>query len=256
VNNTAIPNFKTSPIYDSFYHDKTLSWMTNFYRHLNVEQTDKVSMKISRIKFKPGYMNYWRNARTELKKVFNLKFTYQRNLTKFLLKFNKHMSNLTGLTQELSLINLLTESKFFMYKSYALAFIKNQFVSVNGWVVTQNNFQLYKNDFIQISIHMKYYIFYKHFINLLIKNKQYVKKVVYFKNRFITTNKQRSSTYPKKLLSQFYTENDIPKYLELDFMSLSFYILYEPFLLTDFSVEQHWQNRFSSLRLYNWKYIT
>jgi hypothetical protein len=25
VNNTAIPNFKTSPIYDSFYHDKTLS---------------------------------------------------------------------------------------------------------------------------------------------------------------------------------------------------------------------------------------
>jgi hypothetical protein len=86
---------------------------------------------------------------------------------------------------------------------------------------------------------MKYYIFYKHFINLLIKNKQYVKKVVYFKNRFITTNKQRSSTYPKKLLSQFYTENDIPKYLELDFMSLSFYILYEPFLLTDFSVEQH-----------------
>jgi len=44
--------------YEKFYRNKETAFFNEFYSHINADRINKVNMKIKRIKFKPGYMNY------------------------------------------------------------------------------------------------------------------------------------------------------------------------------------------------------
>lgn len=44
-------------------------------------------VRISRIKFKPGYQRIWRRVRTALKDSLRLRFIYQKQLTRYLTRF-------------------------------------------------------------------------------------------------------------------------------------------------------------------------
>jgi hypothetical protein len=49
-------------------------------------------VRIPRVRFKPGYQRIWRQVRTALKVSLNVKFQYQQQLTKYLVKFY-HLSS-------------------------------------------------------------------------------------------------------------------------------------------------------------------
>jgi len=251
-----LPELTNRVTYQKFYITESTSFYSSFYNQLPSRQVIKTGIRIKRIKFKPGYMNYWRQARSELKKTLNLKLTYQFNLTFYLLKLNKFNSHIAFLIRELSIINLLHLSRVILVKQFVNEFLQNHLVFVNGTCVTDPSFQLYKFDLIQLIVHLKYYMFFKYFLNILLKNKFFIKKILRYKNRFTYINKKRPSTLSEKLKSRFNPDNDIPAYLEVDFLSLAVYILYEPTLFMDFSLYQHYLNRSNVLRLYNWKYIT
>jgi hypothetical protein len=74
--------------------NKTYPYQTiynNLYNHFTFEQNliNDNEVKIPRIRFKPGYQRLWRQARTALKELLKLKFTYQQQLTKYLTRFYK-----------------------------------------------------------------------------------------------------------------------------------------------------------------------
>jgi hypothetical protein len=68
-------------------------------------------------------------------------------------------------------------------------------------------------------------------------------------------NKQRSRNLPDWILTSRLKSFDIPKYLEVDFFTLSTFILYEPFLFNDLNSISYLESRSEITNMYNWKYI-
>ena len=131
-------------------------------------------------------------------------------------------------------------------------------VFLNGLRCSNGDIILHKDDFIQLAVSVKYYILFKVLLNDLKARKERL-------SRFATINKvkllkpnsglfnQRFPNWIRNLIFSFY---DIPKYVEVDFFSLSVFLLYEPFFFTDFSLPNANLLTSNVINLYNWKYIT
>ena len=83
-------------------------------------------------------------------------------------------------------------------------------------------------------------------------------------NKFISNisltklNKDRKKTrlvLPNWTLNALLFKYDIPQYLEVDFLTLSIFCLYEPFLPQDFNHSLWNLEKVSIYNLYNWKYF-
>lgn len=183
--------------------------------------------------------------------MLNLKFLYQSKLTKYFLRFTKFSTFASSTVNEHTIINLVYTSRLLPHKHLAQEFVKNYFLHVNGVCITNPFFQLHKYDILQLIIHIKYYVFYKYLLNVLHRDKNFIKKIFYYKNKPISQNKKKFSTLPDKLKSRYNPYNDVPAFLEVDFFTLSVYILYEPTFYRDLSINNHFLNRYSILRLYN-----
>jgi len=83
--------------------------------------------------------------------------------------------------------------------------------------------------------------------------KRFKKKI---NTSFDTIEKKKSQTLPNWILFNKTYLNDTPKYLEIDYFTLSVFILYEPFLWSDLNIYNLINYRFGIINLYNWKYIT
>ncbi len=68
--------------------------------------------------------------------------------------------------------------------------------------------------------------------------------------------KQKSKNIPTWILNNKYIILDIPNFLEIDYYTLSFFILYEPFLWSDIDFYNVYNNKLCINNMYNWKYIT
>ena len=249
---------------------KTVNKLSNLLGYFNstYNQTVKLnktkdsltyeSLTLTRIKFKPGYSRLWRTARTTLKFLLNLKFTYQKKLTRYLVKFFRLNKLVLLKYNELKLNLVLTSTSIVPDKENAALLISNNLVFVNGQIITNPTFLIFKNDFIQLLISLKYYVLFK-----WLKNFQFLKQKRL--NKFISNisltklNKDRKKTrlvLPNWTLNALLFKYDIPQYLEVDFLTLSIFCLYEPFLPQDFNHSLWNLEKVSIYNLYNWKYIT
>jgi hypothetical protein len=52
-----------------------------------------------------------------------------------------------------------------------------------------------------------------------------------------------------------FSREDVPKYVEVDFFTLSIFMLYTPYMLSDFSPLNMFDSRDRVINMYNWKYI-
>jgi len=223
--------------------------------------TNKISDKmlnIRRFKFKPGYYKILKNARFSLKKYLNLKFTYQHRLTKYLYQYVKILSSKLLFYLEFRLNKFLYKSKLLTDLSVINNFIKNSYVYINGNLITNENYKINIYDIIQMVISYKYYIIYKWLYNWNIKKKNKIKKY-FFKNLKISKkndSKSKRLNYPSWIKFLHHLNDDIPKYLEVDFFSLSCIYLYEPIswkIIDSYYLENY---KVNILNMYNWKYIT
>jgi hypothetical protein len=118
--------------------------------------------------------------------------------------------------------------------------------------------QTYPNDLIQFFVHIKYYIIYKWLLNWNIKKKIKLKvrnKLPKSLN-FTLEDKSRKTKLSNWILTNKYLMTDTSKFLEIDYLTLSILILYDPFLFTDFNIYSFFDNKYNIINLYNWKYIT
>lgn len=221
-------------------------------------ENEQTNFNIKRIKFKPGYMNTWREARTVLKSSLMLKMQYQYKLTNYLSKYKKFINFKTFLFMEMRLFNILIKSRLFNDASTINLFLKNNLIYINGFVCLNPNLQLFSGDFVQLIINLKYYILYRWFSNLSLKKKNKLKNVLRKKNNNFNQSdeKKKSYSFPKWILYSKNAIDDVSNFLEIDYFTLSVFVLYEPFTWNDVNTYNFIDQRFSIINLYNWKYIT
>jgi hypothetical protein len=225
----------------------------NFYKNTHNENND---FNIKRVRFKPGYMNLWRDVRLVLKNSLSLNFRYQYKLTNFLIKYKKFINFKTFLSLEMKLVNILVKSRLFNDYNLTTIFIKNNLIYLNGILCNNQHLQIFVGDFIQIVVCFKYYIISKWFLNLNLKKKNKIKNVFKKKNSFYSDEKKKSYNMPKWILFNRNLFDDCANYMEVDYFTLSSFILYEPFLWSDINPYNLLEQKFSIINLYNWKYIT
>ena len=217
----------------------------------------KREVRIKRIKFKPGYSRIWRNARKALNKVLGFNLRYQYRLTREVARLSRIKSNSHVFLKELTLINLLISSHFVSDLTLSKLLVESNVVFVNGLLASNPNFNLFSGDFIELIVSLKYYIVYRWMLNWNRYKKIRLSKLskVKFKKKSSLKGKQRSSNLPDWVLTSRVKSLDVPKYLEVDFFTLSSFILYEPFLMSDFNPSNLVDSRTEILNMYNWKYI-
>jgi hypothetical protein len=228
---------------------------TDYHKNTHTENSD---FNIKRIRFKPGYMTLWRDVRSVLKDSLSLRFRYQHKLTNYLAKYKKFINFRTFLSLEMRLINVLIKSRLFNDLNLASIFIEYNLIYMNGVLCNNQNLQVFVGDFIQIIVNLKYYIVSRWFLNLNLKKKNKIKNVFRKKNSAYahSDEKKKSYTMPKWILFNKNLFDDCANYLEVDYFTLSSFVLYEPFLWSDINPYNLLEQKFSIINLYNWKYIT
>ena len=249
-------NFKgklssNSKLFPVFFFQKTQIYnkvLETFYRQ---------EVRVKRIKFKPGYSRIWRVARKSLKDALCLTYKYQHRLTTYVSRYARTSKNTQKFLKDLTLVYLLLNSKFVTDLELSKELINSSFTFINGVLISNPNIQLFKGDFIQLVVHLKYYIVYRWILNWNIWKKIRLAKLARskFKKKQNSLTKQKSFNIPNWVLLSRIKQSDIPKYLEVDFFTLSSFIVYEPFILSDFNPQTILESRTEIFNLYNWKYI-
>jgi len=239
----------------SFFNWTGYNNQTDYYKNTHSENSD---FNIKRIRFKPGYMILWRDVRSILKESLSLRFRYQYKLTNYLAKYKKFINFRTFLFLEMRLLNILIKSRLFNDLNLASIFIKYNLIYINGILCNNQNLQIFVGDFIQVIVNLKYYIVSRWFLNLNLKKKNKIKNVFRKKNSSYSHSdeKKKSYTMPKWILFNKNLFDDCANYLEVDYFTLSSFVLYEPFLWADINPYNLLEQKFSIINLYNWKYIT
>lgn len=216
------------------------------------------TLKIKRVRFKPGYYRLWRNARAALKESLNLSFRYQHRLTSYLPRFYKLSKFQTLHAIETKLTSILIYTNLIPDYEFSKYFIDNNLVYVNGILANQYNEIIVLHDFIQLVVSLKFYIANRWLTNWKLKKQLRLKKLANAKynNQSFRLDKQSSDKLPKWIYSNKYRFYDVPNYLEVDYFTLSAFTIYDPFLITDFNPINSREFRVSIYKNYNWKYIT
>jgi hypothetical protein len=203
-------------------------------------------------------MNIWREARSVLKTSLMLKIKYQYRLTNYLSKYKKFINFKTFLFMEMRIFNILIKSRLFNNESLLSLFFKNNLIFLNGFNCSNPNLQTFVGDFIQLIVNLKYYVLYRWFSSLSLKKKNKLKNVLRKKNNSNSQSdeKKKSYSFPKWITYSKNTIDDVSNFLETDYLTLSVFILYEPFVWSDLNTYNLIDQRFTVINLYNWKYIT
>ena len=186
----------------------------------------------------------------------------KKNLKQY--KFNKIIKNFIKKPPynsiqryEFKLINMLIRTNFFTNFKDATFFIKNGYVLVNGSIVKNVNHLLNLNDVVRVSYNKYYFLYYRKGLHNLINNigkyNSYLWRIN--KNKF-NPHKQQTNHTPNWILRSLYFKEDFPRYLEVDYISMTLVILYKSY---DFKDYDFYGLKFINaylMRLYNWKYIT
>lgn len=218
-------------------------------------------VRIPRVRFKPGYQRIWRQVRSALKVSLNVKFQYQQQLTKYLTKFYHLSSQYLLSYSESTLDKIVVYSQLLPDVSTTELFSSHGFIYVNGRVTTTVNTILIKNDFLQLVVSLWYYILTRWFLNWTNIRIRKFKRLVYRKNKplqyKIMKNKKQQSYYtPNWIYQTRYDNTDVKPYLEVDFFTLSTFILTDTYIQYYHKVDDMPDLRNSTYILYNWKYIT
>jgi hypothetical protein len=264
INESPSPYVEKSQINDIFFlknnkHPSLFAYNPNTIEISN-DRTDDY-FKIKRIRFKPGYMRIWRNARKVLAGIMHLQHKYQYRLTRHISKYIYLIKTPFLFYYEMKLKNVILYSQFFVHSDLIDLNIKAGNIFINSFITVNPDFQIYKNDFIQLIVHVKYYLIFRIFIEqahwkkLKIKVKLRKQEKMKQFDSDIENFKKPSTTLPKWIIFHDYWSSDIPSFLEIDYMTLSAYVIYDPLYFFTHSNSDLLRVRYGIMNMYNWKYI-
>lgn len=174
---------------------------------------------------------------------YNLKRKFKKN--KFFSKLVKLPFNFFLNSFEFSLSNILLRSSFFFNYRDIMFFINNNYFFLNGSLVKNVNQVMNINDIFFLSFNKYYFFHYKYVINNVYNNNK-VSNYIFKKNQ-----SNKLDVVPLWLLNTFYVKEDLPNYLEVDFLTLSLKIIYKPFYYNEYNFMFFKLLNFYQKRLYN-----
>lgn len=132
------------------------------FSHRGVDLSFKISeVKIPRIRFRPGYQRMWRNARTALKESMSLKFVYQQQLTRHLVRFYKNSNKYSFARSEMSANRVIMYSRLLPDNPTISIFTEQKLIYLNGKLLPSLQSILVPNDIVQLIVSMWYYVAYR-----------------------------------------------------------------------------------------------
>lgn len=205
----------------------------------------------------------FKKNRVLLRKFLKVKFKRENTFNRYIKNFIK-LKNLDFLFNfEYRLTNLLCRSLFFFNYSDCFWFLKNGYITVNG-VVEYNKKKLIKPFQIVNVVYSDYYFFYYRFMldNCLSNLYKFNSKIWKINNsrnllnKNIKVNKKKNvEKYSNWIYKYVYYKNDIPKFIEVDYISMTMVLLNYSF---NKNFIDYYNIKFLNTylnRLYNWKTI-
>ena len=187
-------------------------------------------------------------------KTFFLKpFSRQKNITRLLQHFSKKKQNINQVFNSY-LSFVLIRSHFFFFLEDVNFFLKKNFILVNGVVVKNKFFELKPNDCIQLVNSDRYYDYVFHIYKFF---KKKIRKMKYNRWKNIQRKKLTGAFFKNWLpnfLNKFsFYRSEIPKFLEVDFFSLTVIYLYKTnnVLQNDLLLLKIFSSYL--LKMYNWR---
>lgn len=109
-------------------------------------------VKLSRVRFKPGYQRLWRQARQALQTSLKLNFQYQKRLTKYITRYYAQVNRYLFASSEASASNVILYSLLVPDYKTVLAFQAKHFFYLNGRTLGSVKQLIAPNDLIQIIV--------------------------------------------------------------------------------------------------------
>jgi len=200
---------------------------------------------------------YIRHQRNILKKLFFIK---GKNyvVSNFVQKM--YRSKVSGfyaiLRLELKLNFSLIRSRMCLTYTESNDFLQSGLVFINNFKCENKNYILTFKDKINFSLHLNNFINFRYTYSFLVA-KQY-KLNIYTSQKTILKKQNRRPPQHfsgKWIYKNMFNSLRVPKYLEVDFPSLSYSIVFMPFNLKQI-FPLYWKNfKFLNIRYYNWKYL-
>lgn len=206
---------------------------------------------IKKIYFKNQLPRTIQNQRNYFKIFLQLKFKYQHRLTKFIFKFKRYSATAFIKINFFSLKNILLMSNLIILKNELNFFIQNNYIFLNGRGVSNVTYQLLKNDIILCFLSWPLLIYLKLLYLKVFKYKFLLNAFFY---KFIHhAKKKRDVNYWFSKYQNLI--KDTPNFLEVDFLTLSIILVYEPNLGTLLTYNKSETLPLASLFMLNWKFI-
>jgi len=213
---------------------------------------------IRKTRFKPGYPRMWRHERRIIKEVTGLTHRYQYRLTTKLQLLFFSTRKATSFQNSMRLDYALILSHFAPDQFTSEKLLTNEYVYLNGSLTTNGLIHLFTNDFIQLVVSLRFYVLSKWIKGWSsLKFKKWMRRfyrTYRIKRQLFREFKFRS--LPDSVMDLQNSWYDIPKSLEVDFFTLSSFVIVGNF--RHFMQFPHHSNnlRVRILNMYNWKYIT
>ena len=247
--------YRVKNYYSSFFLSKSYN-STNF--RLNSIVKD---VRFNRIRFKPGYQNIWRSVRSSLKDFIGLKFLYQQQFTKYLARFYNTTNKYSLSFMESSVEKVILYSQLLTDSNTVNLFFQKKYIYFNSKPLLNLNSVVIPGDIIHLVVSLNYYITYN-WLALLSKYRQSRFRYLVYKKglsrRYKSMKNKKQSSYktPNWVFRNRYDFLDIKSFMEVDYFTLSTILIYTPFLYSYYTLDNNFDLRVNTFRLYNWKYIT
>ena len=188
-------------------------------------------------------------------KFFHFKVKRQYRITRFLSAVIKKKVSASVRTFEMILSNILVLSKLVFNLKQAYSFLKNYLVFLNGICVFKPNIRVSKGDNLQLVLSPLYVDHYmNHFNDLFKLNQKYFN--LFKKNTSEFKNKNPKPHVFKSVETLTFFKRSVPKYLEVDFLTFSCYVIYLPLNFYYINNPSNYLYNYYLNRLYNWKFLT
>ena len=189
-----------------------------------------------------------------VKFIFFKKFTKQKKLTKFIINISKK-NNFFSSRLSNFLFTILIQCQFFFFINDINFFLKNKFITVNNNIVTNKFFELNLGDSIKLVCFNSYFDYISKIFKFF---KKKISKLKYkrWKNFKLRGKSSIFKHWEPDFLNKFlFYRICIPKYLEVDFFSLSVVYLYNEKNIIFKNKIFYIFLSFYMLKTYNWKKI-
>jgi hypothetical protein len=202
----------------------------------------------------------WRYERNVFKETFKLTHRYQYRLTPKiqLMYYPTRYTILKSSKFQLKLSYTLVLSRLASDQWTSDFLIDNKYVYLNGNLVTNGFTMIFPNDFLQLIISLRFYILHRWLHMLAFQRfNSWLRR--YYKTYRIKKQLFKDFTFrslPDSVLNLQNSFHDVPKTIEVDYFTLSSFVLYSskeynlthPLPINVF--------RLYVINMYNWKYLT